>query len=77
VTSVHLPVAHTQDDIQLAGALAQLLRSSELYVAWSTDGGAARPVIDAHLHFNPAVPAAAQLQSQTFWQRLLEWWRYL
>jgi hypothetical protein len=77
VTSVHLPVAHTEDDIQLAGALAQVLHSAELYVAWSTDGGAARPVIDAHLQFHPVFPTAARLQRPSVWQRLLDYWRGL
>jgi hypothetical protein len=46
---LHLPVQHTDDDLALAGALASVLRSSELYVAWSTDGGPAAPVIPAAL----------------------------
>lgn len=50
MASLHLPVAHTEDDLAIAGALAQLLNSEELYVAWSTDGGAARPVIPAKLY---------------------------
>ena len=47
---LHLPAQHTDDDLALAGALASVLRSSELYVAWSTDGGAAAPVIPAAIH---------------------------
>jgi hypothetical protein len=77
MTSVHLPVAHTADDIELAGALAQVLHSAELYVAWSTDGGAARPLIDAHLHFNDFVPAPARIQKPSLWQRALDYWRGL
>ncbi len=78
MTSLHLPVAHTDDDIAMAGALAQLLRSEELYVAWSTDGGAARPVVDALLPFEEdedATPAPARLRRPTLFERLLEYWR--
>jgi hypothetical protein len=46
---VHLPAQHTDDDLALAGALATMLRSKELYVAWSSDGGPAAPVIPAAL----------------------------
>lgn len=74
MTALHLPVAHTDDDLALAGALAQLLQSSELYVAWSTDGGAARPVVDALLELEqPPAPVARRRPS--LWQRLLEIWR--
>ena len=60
MTALHLPHAHTEDDLALAGALAHLLRSDELYVAWSTDGGAARPCVDAMLELERPVrrPAA-------------------
>ena len=47
---LHLPVQHTDDDLAIAGALAQVLRSEELYVAWSTDGGAAVPIVPAQVH---------------------------
>jgi hypothetical protein len=60
MTALHLPHAHTEDDLALAGALASLLRSDELFVAWSTDGGAARPCVDAMLELERPVrrPAA-------------------
>jgi hypothetical protein len=70
-------VAHTADDIQIAGALAQLLGSAELYVAWSTDGGTARPVIDALLQFESDVPAPARLRRPSLFARLLTYWRGL
>ncbi len=50
---LHLPAQHSDDDLALAGALAQVLRSEELYVAWSTETGAAEPVIPARLHAGP------------------------
>ena len=53
MTALHLPVAHTEDDLALAGALAHVLKSGELYVAWSTDGGAACPLVDAVLELDP------------------------
>jgi hypothetical protein len=46
---VHLPAQHTDDDLALAGALATMLRSQELYVAWSNEAGPAAPVIPAAL----------------------------
>ena len=46
---VHLPAQHTDDDLALAGALATMLRSKELYVAWSVESGQAAPVIAAAL----------------------------
>jgi hypothetical protein len=46
---VHLPAQHTDDDLALAGALATMLRSKELYVAWSVETGQAAPVIPAAL----------------------------
>jgi hypothetical protein len=76
MTALHLPVAHTEDDLALAGALAHLLRSEELYVAWSTDGGAARPVVDAMLELRPT-PPAIPLRRPTLVERLIERWRSL
>ena len=74
-TALHLPVAHTEDDLALAGALAHLLRSEELYVAWSTDGGAARPVLEASLEVEqrPVIP----LRRPNLFERLVERWRGL
>ena len=40
----------------ISGALAQLLRSEELFVAWSDEGGAGEPVIPARLHEPDARP---------------------
>ena len=74
MTALHLPVAHTEDDLALAGALAEVLGSAELYVAWSTDGGAARPVVDAILELEP-VEQQFPLRRPSLFQRLLEYWR--
>ena len=71
-TALHLPVAHTEDDLALAAGLAEALRSEELYVAWSTDGGAARPVVEAVLESR--VPRV-ELRRPTLFERLLERWR--
>ncbi len=54
---LHLPAQHSDDDLAIAGALAQVLRSDELYVAWSTESGAGEPVIPARLHSAPSKPA--------------------
>ena len=55
---LHLPAQHSDDDLAIAGALAQVLRSDELYVAWSTESGAGEPVVPARLHVH-ADPAPA------------------
>jgi hypothetical protein len=73
MTALHLPVAHTEDDLAIAGALASVLGSDELYVAWSTDGGAARPVVDAVLEFEDAGPT----RRPTLLERLLGYLRSL
>ena len=54
---LHLPAQHSDDDLAMAGALAQVLRSDELYVAWSTENGAGEPVVPARLHTPPSRPA--------------------
>jgi hypothetical protein len=54
MAQLHLPAQHSDDDLAIAGALAQVLRSEELYVAWSSENGAGMPVIPARLH--PATP---------------------
>ncbi len=76
MTALHLPVAHTEDDLALAGALAHLLRSEELYIAWSTDGGPARPVVDAMLELSPSEPTIT-FRRPTLVERLLDRWRAL
>ncbi len=50
---LHLPAQHSDDDLAIAGALAQVLRSEELYVVWSTESGAGEPVVPALLHIAP------------------------
>jgi hypothetical protein len=57
---LHLPAQHSDDDLAIAGALAQVLRSDELYVAWSTESGAGEPVIPARLHAAPSRPASRE-----------------
>ena len=72
MTALHLPVAHTQDDLALAGALAHLLGSDELYVAWSTDGGPARPIVDAVIELRDG-----PRRQPTLLERLRGYWRAL
>ena len=67
---LHLPAQHTDDDLAIAGALAQLLRSEELFVAWSDEGGAGEPVIPARLHEPDARPVRPERRA-TFLERLL------
>jgi hypothetical protein len=44
---LHLPADHDESDLAMAGALAGVLGSADLYVTWSSAQGAARPVIPA------------------------------
>jgi hypothetical protein len=53
---LHLPVQHTDDDLAIAGALAQVLRSEELYVAWTSEGGHAEPVVPAKVFVPQRAP---------------------
>jgi hypothetical protein len=46
---LHLPIEHTDADLVLAANLAELVGSEDLYVAWSHDGGAGIPEVDAVL----------------------------
>lgn len=46
---VHLPARHGDDDLALAAALARLLRSEDLYVAWARGTGPAPPEIPAQV----------------------------
>ena len=63
---VHLPAKHTDADLALAGALATMLRSEELYVAWSVEEGRAEPVIPASISEAPLEP-----RRRTSWLRRL------
>jgi len=81
---LHLPAQHSDDDLAIAGALAQILHSEELYVAWSSSSGAGEPVIPARLHTpeplaDPAPPApqrpARAPRSRGLLGRLLDSWR--
>ena len=71
---LHLPAQHSDDDLAIAGALAQVLRSGELYVAWSTECGAGEPIIPARLHAAPPPPPAA-LRPRGLLARLREGFR--
>jgi hypothetical protein len=49
MAQLYLPVAHTDADLVLAGQIAERLDSAELYVAWSSEEGAALPEVVAEL----------------------------
>jgi hypothetical protein len=46
---LHLPAEHSEGDVVLAGTLAHILSSQDLYVAWSLESGQAAPVVPAAL----------------------------
>ena len=44
---LHLPAKHSHRDLELAGTLASILQSRDLYVAWSVEAGPAEPLVAA------------------------------
>ena len=54
MAQLYLPVAHTEADLVLAGQIAELIGSAELYVAWTPQRGCAVPEVVADLR--AAVP---------------------
>ena len=47
---LHLPEAHTDSDLILAGQIAASMRSSQLYIVWTHSGGpGAQPAVAARL----------------------------
>ena len=56
---LHLPSQHSARDLELAGSLAELLDSEDLYVAWSVESGPAAPVVPAAVRDSSAAPSPA------------------
>jgi hypothetical protein len=46
---LYLPADHSDADLALAGQVAELLESAELYVTWTQEAGHAAPAIPALL----------------------------
>jgi hypothetical protein len=59
---LYLPVDHTETDLVLAGRLAELIDSSELYVAWTSEQGRAVPELVAELRTPATRPAGVLAQ---------------
>jgi hypothetical protein len=51
---LHLPAAHTEADLVLAGRIAERIDSCELYVAWTPEHGPALPEVVAELRYAAA-----------------------
>jgi len=60
---LHLPTEHTDADLALAGTLAGLLSSEDLYVAWSLEGGRGAPAIPAAIR-DPTAPHVPLVRSR-------------
>jgi hypothetical protein len=71
---VYLPVAHTEADLALAGQIAELIDSAELYVAWTAQSGRAVPEVVAELR--AAVPRWTGTLALVF-QAVRELWTLL
>ena len=69
---VILPADHTDADLILASQVADAVDSAELFVAWTPNGGAAIPEIEAELR-EPLHPFAEAVA--LFAQGLVELWR--
>ncbi len=55
---VYLPAEHSEADLVLAGQLADVLESDELYVTWSPRGYE-EPQVETLVHVREAEPAPA------------------
>jgi hypothetical protein len=49
MAQLYLPLAHTEADLVLAGQIAEVIDSAELYVTWTPKEGAAVPEVVAEL----------------------------
>ena len=49
MAQLYLPAAHTEADLVLAGQVAELIDSAELYVTWTPEHGRAVPEVMAEL----------------------------
>jgi hypothetical protein len=49
MAQLYLPLAHTEADLVLAGQIAEVIDSAELYVAWTPREGPAVPEVVAEL----------------------------
>jgi len=68
---LYLPAQHDEADLVLAGLIAELVDSAELYVTWTTSQGPATPAI-------PAVLREPQVRAGTLLMRALrELWAAL
>jgi hypothetical protein len=57
---LHLPAEHTDADLVLAGQVAELMESAELYVTWTPTAGLAAPEVDTLMR-EPVSPWAEAL----------------
>ena len=75
MAQLHLPEDHTDTDLILAGQVAAIMRSSELYIAWTHSGGpGAQPAVAARLR----EPARAGVELvETLVEFAAELWRAL
>jgi hypothetical protein len=49
MAQLYLPLAHTEADLVLAGQIAEVIDSAELYVTWTPQEGPAMPEVVAEL----------------------------
>lgn len=65
---VYLPIEHSDDDLALAGQVAECLESRSLYVTWSVDEGYQQPDIETLWRpVEPVASAAPQPPSYGVW----------
>jgi hypothetical protein len=58
---LYLPTAHSDDDLVLAGQVAQAMDAAELFVVWTREAGpGAAPRVEAILRESTAPPAPAR-----------------
>jgi hypothetical protein len=71
MAQLYLPVDHTEGDLVLAGQIAELMDSAELYVAWTPEHGPSVPEVLAVLR------APAPHWFGLFFQAMREIWAAL
>jgi hypothetical protein len=71
MAQLFLPRAHTEADLVLAGQIAELIDSAELYVAWTAGQGRAVPEVAAELRTAaPSWAGALALIVRELWRVL-------
>jgi hypothetical protein len=68
---LYLPAEHTEADLVLAGQIAEVIDSAELYVTWTPGNGIAAPAVSAELvEAGPGWPSLIVQAIRELWAAL-------